>query len=292
MNDTKIFHEQLLIAALSGFIAISWMDRLLASDVGSTTPSATKPAVEIVSAAKVNWVQLNPARGSNSPQAATLWGDLKGRVATGFLAKFIDGFSSPPHIHNATYRAVVIDGYIHNDDPKAADMWMGPGSFWTQPKGETHITAARGATNVALVEIDQGPYLVRPPEEAFESGEKAINLDASNIVWVAMPSVSGRASEVKITYLWGNPEDGFSYGSFLKLPANFTGKISNRGSNFRAVVIKGEPNYLSTERKTLTPGSYFGVKAESEHPISSDGRLETILYVRTNGRYSVIDARR
>ena len=156
MNGTKIFQQPFLVAALAGFIAIFWADRMFASDVGSTTPLSIAPSVEIVLASDVEWVQLNPARGSASPQAATLWGDLKGGVATGFLAKFIDGFSSPPHIHNATYRAVVIDGYIHNDDPDAADMWMPTGSFWTQPKGEVHITAAKGANNVALVEIDRG----------------------------------------------------------------------------------------------------------------------------------------
>jgi hypothetical protein len=134
-------------------------------------------SVEIVPTSEVEWEQLNPARGDKSPQAGTLWGDRKGTVPTGFLAKFVDGFSSPPHIHNATYRAVVISGRVHNDDPDAADMWMPPGSFWTQPKGEVHITAAKGVTNVALVEIDKGPYLVLPVEEAFDSGERPVNVD-------------------------------------------------------------------------------------------------------------------
>jgi hypothetical protein len=69
-------------------------------------------------------------------------------------------------------------GSVHNDDPEAASMWMGNGSFWTQPKGEVHVTAAKGANNIALVEIDQGPYLVRPPDQAFDSGERPVNLDA------------------------------------------------------------------------------------------------------------------
>jgi hypothetical protein len=68
---------------------------------------------EVVLTSEVEWEKLNPARGDKSPQAATLWGDRKGTVSTGFLAKLVDGFSSPPHIHNATYRAVVISGSIH-----------------------------------------------------------------------------------------------------------------------------------------------------------------------------------
>ena len=64
------------------------------------------------------------------------------------------------------------------------------GSFWTQPKGEVHITAAKGTTNVAYIEIEEGPYLVLPTEEAFDSGERPINVDASNIVWIDQPGYS------------------------------------------------------------------------------------------------------
>ncbi|MEM9052957.1 MAG: DUF4437 domain-containing protein, partial [Bacteroidota bacterium] len=98
----------------------------------------------VLLSSEIIWQKLNPARGDASPQAGTLWGDRKGEVSTGFLAKFVDGFSSPPHIHNVTYRAVVISGLVHNDDPEAENMWMPPGSFWTQPAGETHITSAQG----------------------------------------------------------------------------------------------------------------------------------------------------
>ncbi|MEM6756041.1 MAG: DUF4437 domain-containing protein, partial [Planctomycetota bacterium] len=80
--------------------------------------------VEVIPASEVNWTALNPARGDESPKAATLWGDRGADEATGFLVEFVDGFSSPPHIHNVTYRGVVISGLVHNDDPDAATMWM------------------------------------------------------------------------------------------------------------------------------------------------------------------------
>ena len=252
--------------------------------------SQNDTSVDVVTVSEVKWEQLNPARGDKSPQAGTLWGDRKGTVPTGFLVKFVDGFSSPPHIHNATYRAVVISGLIHNDDPDAAEMWMPAGSFWTQPKGEVHITAAKGATNVALVEIDVGPYLVLPPEEAFDSGERPINVDASNIVWVDPPGVHASDNGPKLAYLWGNLEDGQSNGSFVKLPTGFMGKMHSHGANFRAGVIKGQPQYLGSNTKTLEPGSYFGSKGESVHVISSNAEVESIIYVRTDGKYDVIAA--
>jgi quercetin dioxygenase-like cupin family protein len=253
-------------------------------------PTAEQSFV-LVSVSEVKWEQLNPARGDQSPQAGTLWGDRKGTVPTGFLARFVDGFSSPPHIHNATYRAVVISGRIHNDDPDAADMWMPAGSFWTQPKGEVHITAAKGATNVALVEIDMGPYLVLSPEEAFDSGERPINVDASNIVWVDPPGKPASANGPKLAYLWGTLQDDQSNGTFVKLPAGFTGKVHSHGSTFRAVVIKGQLQYLGTNHKILKPGSYFSSKGESIHQISSKVGEASIIYVRTDGEYELTSSR-
>lgn len=247
--------------------------------------------IEVVPVSEVKWEQLNPARGDKSPQAGTLWGDRKqGSVATGFLAKFMDGFTSPPHIHNVTYRAVVINGFIHNDDPDAANMWMPAGSFWTQPKGEVHITAAKGSNNVALVEIDKGPYLVLPTDKVFDSGERPVNLDVSNIVWVAPQGMHDSANGPKVAYLWGNLEDGQSNGTFVKLPAGFIGKVKSHDSTFRAVVIKGQLQYKVSEAdvKVLEPGSYFSSKGESAHHVSSKAGEESIIYIRTNGKYEVI----
>lgn len=247
-----------------------------------------KATTDVLPVSEVKWEQLNPARGDKSPQAGTLWGDRKGAVPTGFLAKFVDGFSSPPHIHNATYRAVVIRGLIHNDDPDAANMWMPAGSFWTQPKGEVHMTAAKGTTNVALVEIDKGPYLVRPPKEAFDSAERPVNVDAANIVWVTPPGMPAAANRPKQAYLWGSLKDGLSNGTFVKLPAGFTGRIQSHGTTFRAVVIKGQLQYRGADAKTLEPGSYFGSRGEALHHVSARAGVECVLYVRTNGKYELM----
>jgi len=247
-----------------------------------------QPTKELVLASEVQWEMLNPARGEKSPQAGTLWGNRKGSVATGFLAKFVDGFSSPPHIHNRSYRAVVISGGIHNDDPDAAAMWMGSGSFWTQPEGEIHITAAKGVNNMALVEIDKGPYLVLPTEKAFDNGERAINIDASNIVWLDFPGVETSTGTPKVSYLWGSLEEGQANGSFVKLPAGFNGRIHSYGSTFRAVVIKGQILYQEKEINILDPGSYFGSFTEAVHNISTKVEEQSVIYIRTNGKFDLV----
>ncbi|MDE2999878.1 MAG: DUF4437 domain-containing protein [Gemmatimonadota bacterium] len=263
--------------------------------------TATKSATRVVLSSEVKWEPLNPARGDKSPKAATLWGDRKGSVPTGFLVQFLDGFSSPPHIHNVSYRGVVISGLIHNDDPDAADMWMPTGSFWTQPKGELHITAAKGNSNLAYIEIEEGPYLVLPKEKAFDSRERPVNVDASNIVWLDASIItrydqsetSASASEPRVAFLWGNPQGDQLNGTLIKLPPEFTGRINSSGSTFHGVVIKGRPQYQvsETEAKTLEPGSYFSSEGESIHQISSKTGRESIIYVRTNGKYDVIPER-
>lgn len=141
-------------------------------------------SVRVVPAAEIEWGHLNPLRGDKSPRAGTLWGDRGAPVPCGFLVKFVDGFSSPPHIHPVTYRGVVISGVVHNDDPEADERWLPPGSFWTQPAGEVHITSASGERNVAYIEIETGPYLVQPPPEAFDDGQRPVNVDPSNLVWL------------------------------------------------------------------------------------------------------------
>ena len=261
--------------------------------------AAAEPTSKVVLTSEVEWGALNPARGDKGPQAGNLWGDRAGSGASGFLVKFVGGFSSPPHIHNIAYRAVVISGLIYNGDPNAEVWWMPTGSFWTQPAGEAHITAAEGSNNLVYVEIDEGPYLVFPTKKAFDSGERPVNVDASNIVWldasnatlINQPAIPATAKGPKIALLWGNPQDDQLNGTLVKLPAEFTGKIRSRSSTFHAVVIQGRPNHRvqgQTDIRSMEPGSYFSSKEEVAHQVSCETNEDCIIYVRTKGKFEVI----
>lgn len=250
---------------------------------------AADSTLKIVSISEVNWEQLNPARGDKSPRAGTLWGDRNGKEATGFLVKFVDGFSSPPHIHNVAYRGVVISGHIHNDDPDAEPMWMPVGSFWTQPAGEVHITAAQGTENIAYIEIDKAPYLVLPRKEAFDSGERPVNVDQSNLVWIERHASD--AEKIEIAYLWGKPQKNNPYGVLVKIPAEMSKTLHNHGNKFHAVVISGQLQYhlSSSEIKNLDAGSYFSVQEASTHKISNKSSNDLLVYVHTNGNLDFLD---
>ncbi|MGY6648708.1 DUF4437 domain-containing protein [Wenyingzhuangia sp. IMCC45574] len=260
-----------------------------------TETITTNSSIKVVKSSEIVWEQLNPARGDQSPLAGTVWGDRKANVPTGFLAKFVDGFSSPPHIHNVTYRAMVVSGLVHNDDPAAEKMWMPAGSFWTQPAGEAHITAVKGKENIAYVEIDQGPYLVKPTNKAFDAGEKPVNITKNNMVWQdsslsKLIEVNGQTpleQQAKITLLWDNKNLN---GRLIKLPANFKGSIVSDNETFYAVVITGEANYELKKGETpitLDPGSYFSSENKATHTITTGTAPETLIYIRSNGNFVV-----
>ncbi|WP_163133060.1 DUF4437 domain-containing protein [Agarivorans sp. Alg241-V36] len=255
-----------------------------------STPSlAAESSSKVVATEEINWGYLNPLRGVLSPGAADLWGDRTTNTATGMLVRFNKGFESPPHIHNITYRGIVIEGEMHNADPQAKKMWMPTGSFWTQPAGEDHTTAANGETNLIYLEIDAGPYLVKPSAENFDNGERPLNLHKDNIVWLDSNDLHDiSAKGVQSTYVWGSSAD--MGGSMLKLPAGFTGTITTQASEFRLVLISGEIGYKSEQQsaaKQLKAGSYVESSGAYTHHITNNGDQEVSLYIRTNNRYQV-----
>lgn len=247
---------------------------------------------EVVTAENVEWGWLNPLRGDKSPAAGKLWGDRTDTLASGFLVKFNKGFSSPPHIHNVTYRGVVIQGLLHNDDEKAEEQWLPAGSFWQQPAGEAHITAASGEANMAYIEIQEGPYLVKPTDQAFDNGERPVNVDKSNLVWLNAADITwvADASKVETAFLWGSHEEGELRASMIKLPAGFDGEIKNLSPNFRAVIIQGTITHQASDNdyvNLLEAGTYFGAAEDSTHKITVKDDQEAIIYIRTNGEFEV-----
>ncbi|WP_375749187.1 DUF4437 domain-containing protein [Vibrio sp. HN007] len=275
----------------------------IATTENNSPEQTTTPVSKVVLNSEVNWEALNPARGDKSPKAGTLWGDRNGYGATGYLLNPVDGFLSPPHIHNINYRAIVIEGEFHNDDPNADDMWMPAGSVWTQPKGEVHVTGARGKHPVAYIEIEQGPYLVLPSakKDEYPSDSAPMNIDESNIVWLNaaditwldQAGVEDANDAPKVAFLWGEMTEGKINGSFIKLPAGFKGELRTEGTAIHAITVKGNTMHQapgSNEVKTLEPGSFFGSDGQSVHQLESSKNEESIIYIRTNGKYSVVSS--
>lgn len=278
----KKLQKLTVLLGITGLIIVASCKNENPKVTSEVTPvTNTNTSTKVVLASEVDWTYLNPKRKDKAPLAGTLWGDRKGKGATGFLLKPKDKFSSPPHIHNVSYRGIVISGVIHNDDPEAGNMWMPAGSFWTQPKGEVHITSAIGENTIAYIEIEEGPYLVLPKEEAFDSGERPVNVDKSNIVWLNANDITWtEVSGAQVAFLW---DDTPLRGTLLKLPKNFNGKLYTKASTFGAVLVNGE---IHLKDKTLETGSYFSSEGEIAHHITTNN--EAVLYIRSNDKYKVI----
>lgn len=167
---------------------------------------------------------------------------------------------------------------------------MPAGSFWTQPKGALHITAVSGSDVLAYIEIDEGPYLVYPPEEEFPTDQAPINVDASNLVWVNLPGPLDSAGGAEQAFLWGKPGTGQWSGRFLKLPAGFRGVIRSHGAVFGAVVVQGSLTHgagAGSERSDLRLGGFFSAEGAALHEVSCARSQDCILYVRTDGAVDV-----
>ena len=245
----------------------------------------------VITPDEIVWGMLNPARGNESPKAFDLFGDRTKDTATGMLVRFEKGFTSPPHIHNITYRGVVIEGLVHNASPGASKMWLPKGSFWVQPAGGDHVTAANDQNNLIYLEIDHGPYLVEDSSEAFESHDHAINIDSTNLVWVTSKDAKWLDIDGgKISFLWGKTDS--DNGTFLKLPPYFKGFLKD-DSQLRAVVVEGNFHYhyhIEGAERThimLTPSAYFSSNGKAKHYIETFDK-EVLLYVRNIGGYQVL----
>lgn len=251
---------------------------------------------EIVLASDVDWGPLNPARGDASPRAGTLWGDRTAAGASGFLVQFKQGFSSPPHIHNVTYRGVVIEGRIHNDDPAASNMWLPVGSFWTQPAGEAHITSAAGVFNMAYIEIDEGPYLVESTENAFDNGERPVNLERSNLVWLDASDITWieRDGGAEVAFLWGGEADTGARGTLVKLPAGQSVRLSSDQAELKIVSISGEPEVRlggAHAKHVLMPGSFVASAPNAADVFACNVKTGCLLYVRADGHFEITSIR-
>ncbi|MEM1414080.1 MAG: DUF4437 domain-containing protein [Myxococcota bacterium] len=251
---------------------------VLAACGGPAAPTAPTPTTHTVRpSAELTWQALNPARGEASPRAADLWGDRTEEGATGFLVRFVDGFASPPHIHNVTYRAVVLSGLVYNGDPDGEPEWMPPGSFWTQPKGGAHITAARGDDVVAYVEIDEGPYLVQPVAEAFDDGTTPRNVPAARLPW-------REAGAGRVALLWENGEHA---GHMVALSGGATATL--RAASAHAVVVLGGVAVRWGEgdrTESIDPGSHVAWTGEGPSATCANGEGCT-LYVRSSGELTL-----
>lgn len=167
---------------------------------------------------------------------------------------------------------------------------MPPGSYWTQPKGGVHITSAKGADTVAFIEIDDGPYLVRPVEAAFGSEEEIINTDVADLPWVdatswsSTPGAAGPCGAPMpcVAPLWGAAGGSDPGAVLLKLAPGSGDEVAPTAGMFRVVTVAGRTMTAGADGEVaLDPGSL--VTSGSAVALACADGAECLLYLRTEG---------
>ncbi|MDQ3369255.1 MAG: DUF4437 domain-containing protein [Myxococcota bacterium] len=112
---------------------------------------------------------LVPEVGDQGPMVAPLWGDVA--TASGSFIKLPAGMVSPPHTHSSDYHAVVIKGTVLNYLPgDQAPKELGPGSYYMQPGGGSHITACKAGSECLSYVYSVGTFDVAVAPGAATDG--------------------------------------------------------------------------------------------------------------------------
>ena len=276
-STTAGFVGWLLMGGSSGLIAAGCSNHDAHHQGVMLAESEPGPALTAHPIAAARWGALTPARGDAGP----------------------DGFPSPPHLHNATDCGIVTEGLIHNDGPDAEGAWMPAGSCWPQPTGEVHITSASGDGAAACLEIQHGPYLVMPPDEASDDAERAIPAHAANMIRQDASTTRRirRADRVspdrgpRVASLWGDPQDDRPNGALVALPSGCTGTLTSIDAPFRAVVIENHA-VLHTpsggDRAVLGLGSFVGSNDHGASCITWSTPRACVPDGRSNGPVEIV----
>lgn len=121
--------------------------------------------------------------------------------------------------------------------------------------------------------------MVKPASDHFDNGERPLNLHVDNIVWQA------KSNTTDIAYLWGSTVPNQLGATLIKLPANFSGKLTSNGSEFKVIIISGTIVYESSkgQKRILSSGSY--ISSEAEFSFELQAKESTLIYIRSDNRY-------
>ncbi|PKB00579.1 uncharacterized protein DUF4437 [Flavobacteriaceae bacterium MAR_2009_75] len=185
---------------------------------------------------------------------------------------------------------MVIKGLLHNDDENAENNGFRQVLIGNSQQAK-HILPRQMVKIIwRFLDIQEGPYLVKSTSEAFDNGERPVNVDKTNLVWLNANDIEWVAnkSNVETAFLWGSQKEKQLRATLLKLPAGFNGSVKNLSPNFRAVVISGSLMHQFSKKEAknkLDAPSYFGAEENATSIIST--AKETVLYIRSNGDYEV-----
>jgi hypothetical protein len=191
----------------------------------------------VIEAEDVGFVTISPFAQFGSVQ-----GDFTAG-AHGTFGIFGAGAASPPHTHSGGYYGVVVAGEMNNPfGTEASPPTLRPGSFWSVPADEQHITACLSAEQECrfFFHADSALDFFPIPALNEEPGSDARSIPVESLSFEDLAPYGGA------TVVWGDPAVG-PHGIIVRVDGRTVSSACSAGNPSRFVPRK------ATEVRVLSP---------------------------------------
>lgn len=237
-------------------------------------------AIDIVTPDDLTFTQIAPfARFSSA----------KGDFTTGehaTLGVFGAGAASPPHTHSGSYYGVVLAGDMNNPfGTEASPPSLAPGSFWSVPGDEQHVTACLdpdGECTFFFHAADAFDFFVIDGLTEPRSAE-ASSVPVANLVFDDIEGYDGAAT------MWGDRATG-PHGTILRIEAGEEADDLIHRHGFGLVPMTGSLTIESDDTEADLPvGSLVDAEANSEHELECEGDEDCLVYLFSDGPLDLVE---
>ncbi len=235
-------------------------------------------SVSIVEAEDIGFAEISPYATFGSAQGNFAEG------GHGTFGIFGAGASSPPHTHSSAYYAVVLEGEMNNPfGTEAAPAALAPGSFWSVPAHDEHVTACLTPERECRFFFHANSAFDFTPLEAMvqERSATASSIPAADLNLRSLEPYSAAAT------VWGNPASG-AFGAIIELDGgDDTGELAYR-NRFTLVPMTGELS-ISTAGGVLElpTGSLLEAEPNAVHELQCGAGADCTFYVFADERREI-----
>ena len=238
-------------------------------------PAPAAPSSSSTAAADVKWAPFNPEQ-PDGPSWVILEGDPTKGAFT-MMAKLGAGFETPLHKHPSGFTGVVISGEVRHGASKDAAQTMGPGTMWTEPADEAHVTACVGDEDCVFVGRMDGPMAMTPVETPAEAPSLSV-VAAADIEYTPVNPEQPQGPGMAL--ISGDQTQG-AFVALAKFPGGMSTPEHVHTAGYVGVVISGQ--IKDGDGAAKTAGSYWNNIAQHPHETSCVEGQDCVFFVSMDG---------
>ena len=238
-------------------------------------PEPAAPTSSSTNAADVEWAPLNPEQ-PEGPSWVVLEGDPTQGAFT-MMAKLGAGFETPLHKHPSGFTGVVISGEVSHGASKDAVKVIGPGTLWTEPANEAHVTGCVGDEDCVFVGRMDGPMAMTPVETPDETPSASV-VGAADIEYTPVNPEQPEGPGMAV--LSGDQTQG-AFVALVRFPGGLSTPEHVHSASYVGVVISGQ--IQDGEGAAKAPGSHWNNAAGHPHQTSCVEGDDCVFFVSMDG---------